>query len=200
MWPGPTLQRSPRPPQGFEASVVGNRISPRRGSSDLTAAFGNAWPASRVAAGMWLIGCTPNVCFLSQDVSRQRATTQGPGVSALLLPTVASGLTDHIWSGWKCLHSRIAPPTRIGKRHWRNKKKEVLILVPHPSFASARGSCVPLPEKEILHIANGDNSRALMRTSHMLSQRGLHHAHHIQLPSEPAPHTSPLLQDGALPA
>jgi len=71
-------------------------------------------------SGMWLLGCTYNLCWPHHELSRQATSAQeGPG-EVLLTPAMASGLTDHIWSIQELLSYRVAPlpwvePTRRGR-------------------------------------------------------------------------------------
>src|SRR2546425_144406 len=57
--------------------------------------------ARRLAAlesGMWLLGCTYNLCWPHHQLSRQEALAHERRGEVLLTPAMASGLTDHIWS------------------------------------------------------------------------------------------------------
>src|SRR6266480_1087624 len=83
--------------------------------------------ARRLAAlesGMWLLGCTYNLCWPHHELSR-RATKAHEGRRAVLLtPAMASGLTDHIWSIQELLSYRVAPlPWVEPKRRGRPKKR-----------------------------------------------------------------------------
>jgi hypothetical protein len=79
--------------------------------------------ASRLAAlesGMWLLGCTSNLCWPHHELSRRAAKVQGVRGEWLLTAAMASGLTDHIWSIQELLSYRLAPlpwvaPTRRGR-------------------------------------------------------------------------------------
>jgi transposase-like protein/IS1 family transposase len=79
--------------------------------------------ARRLAAlesGMWLLGCTYNLCWPHHELSRRAAKDQGVCGEVLLTPAMASGLTDHVWSVQELLSYRVAPlpwvePTRRGR-------------------------------------------------------------------------------------
>jgi IS1 family transposase len=79
--------------------------------------------ARRLAAlesGMWLLGCTYNLCWPHHQLSRQETFAQQGRGEVLLTPAMASGLTDHIWSIQELLSYRVAPlpwvePTRRGR-------------------------------------------------------------------------------------
>src|SRR3989441_9328731 len=82
--------------------------------------------ARRLAAlesGMWLLGCTYNLCWPHHELSRQAAKAQERRGEALLTEALASGLTDHIWSIQELLSYRVAPlPWVAPKRRGRPKK------------------------------------------------------------------------------
>ena len=77
--------------------------------------------AHRLAAletGMYLIGCTYNFCFPHHEVSHAR---HGGSPAT---PAMATGLTDHIWSGQEVLTYKVAPapwvePKRRGRPRTR---------------------------------------------------------------------------------
>src|SRR5437899_12491699 len=85
--------------------------------------------ARRLAAlesGMWLLGCTYNLCWPHHELSRQATRTQEGQREVLLTPAMASGLTDHIWSVQELLSYRLAPlPWVEPKRRGRPKKLAV---------------------------------------------------------------------------
>ena len=82
--------------------------------------------ARRLAAlesGMWLLGCTYNLCWPHHELSRRAAKVQGVRGEVLLTPAMASGLTDHVWSLQELLSYRVAPlPWVAPKRRGRPKK------------------------------------------------------------------------------
>jgi IS1 family transposase len=82
--------------------------------------------ARRLAAlesGMWLLGCTYNLCWPHHELSRQATSAQEGCGEVLLTPAMASGLTDHIWSIQELLSYRAAPlPWVEPKRRGRPKK------------------------------------------------------------------------------
>src|SRR5258708_31790409 len=70
--------------------------------------------------GMWLLGCTYNLCWPHHELSRREATVQGVRGEVLLTPAMASGLTDHVWSVHELLSYRVAPrPWVAPKRRGR---------------------------------------------------------------------------------
>src|SRR3989440_8732953 len=79
--------------------------------------------ARRLAAlesGMWLLGCTYNLCWPHHELSRRAAKAQGRRGEVLLTPAMASGLTAHVWSIQELLSYRVAPlawvvPKRRGR-------------------------------------------------------------------------------------
>ena len=82
--------------------------------------------ARRLAAlesGMWLLGCTYNLCWPHHQLSREATSAQLGRGEVLLTPAMASGLTDHIWSIQELLSYRVAPlPWVEPKRRGRPKK------------------------------------------------------------------------------
>ena len=77
-------------------------------------------------SGMWLLGCTYNLCWPHHELSRREANTQGKRGEVLLTPAMASGLTDHIWSIWELLSYRVAPaPWAAPKGRARPPKQTV---------------------------------------------------------------------------
>ncbi len=83
--------------------------------------------ARRLAAlesGMWVLGCTYNLCWPHHELSRRAAKIQGVRGEVLLTPAMASGLTDHIWSVQELLSYRVAPAPWIApKRRGRPMKQ-----------------------------------------------------------------------------
>jgi IS1 family transposase len=94
--------------------------------------------ARRLAAlesGMWLLGCSYNLCWPHHELSRRAAKLQGIRGEVLLTPAMASGLTDHVWSIQELLSYRVAPfPWIEPKRRGRPKK-----------LARSEASSKPLP-------------------------------------------------------
>ena len=67
--------------------------------------------------GMYLIGCTYNLCFPHHELSHSKH------VGSPCTPAMASGLPDHIWSVWEVLTSKLAPAPWIEpKRPGRPRK------------------------------------------------------------------------------
>jgi AT hook motif len=54
-------------------------------------------------AGMYLIGCTYNLCFPHQELSKKSH------FGRLMTPAMAAALTDHIWSMQELLWHKVAP-------------------------------------------------------------------------------------------
>ncbi len=74
-------------------------------------------------SGMWLLGCTYNLCWPHHELSQRAAKIQGKQGELLLTPAMASGLTDHVWSIKELLSYRVAPlPWVEPKRRGRPKK------------------------------------------------------------------------------
>lgn len=77
-------------------------------------------------AGMWLVGCTYNLCWPHHELSRKEAKAQGKKGEVPITPALASGLTDHVWSVEELLWYRIVPPAWVApKRRGRPPKAGV---------------------------------------------------------------------------
>src|SRR6266699_5963391 len=75
-------------------------------------------------SGMWLLGCTYNLCWPHHELSRREASAQGKRGEVLLTPAMASGLTDHVWSMWELLSYRVAPPPWLAPKRRRRTTKQ----------------------------------------------------------------------------
>src|SRR5947208_9849042 len=53
-------------------------------------------------SGMYLIGCTYNLCFPHHELSTSKH------VGSACTPAMAAGLTDHVWSIWEVLIYKVA--------------------------------------------------------------------------------------------
>jgi hypothetical protein len=86
-------------------------------------------------SGMWLLGCSYNLCWPHHELSRGAPKLQGIRGEVLLTPAMASGLTDHVWSIQELLSYRVTPlPWVEPKRRGRPKK-----------LAGSEASSNPLP-------------------------------------------------------
>jgi hypothetical protein len=63
-----------------------------------------------LSTGMDLIGCTYNLCFPHHELS------QSKHVGSPCTPARASGLTNHVWSVWEVLTSKVAPAPWVEPR------------------------------------------------------------------------------------
>src|SRR5258708_8676715 len=85
------------------------------------------YAARRLAAlesGMWLLGCTYNLCWPHHELSRQATKAQEGRGEVLLTPAMASGVTDHISISHELFSYRVAPfPSDEPKRRRRTKKR-----------------------------------------------------------------------------
>src|SRR6266487_3517406 len=82
--------------------------------------------ARRLAAlesGMWLLGCTYNLCWPHHELSRRAARAQGQRGEVPLTPATASGLTDHVWRISELLNYRVAPSPWIEPKQRKRPKK-----------------------------------------------------------------------------
>ena len=58
-------------------------------------------------AGIYLIGCSYNFCFIHQELSKSEELG---GFGFPCTPAIASGLTDHVWSIKELLTYKVVPP------------------------------------------------------------------------------------------
>src|SRR6266487_1118567 len=104
-----------------------------------TLSLHDALPISALESGMWLLGCTYNLCWPHHELSRRAAKAQGVRGEVLLTPAMASGLTDHVWSVKELLSYRVAPaPWVAPKRRGRPAKQTEL----HESLQQSWGEQV----------------------------------------------------------
>ncbi len=100
-------------------------------------------------AGMWLVGCTYNLCWPHHELSRRAAKVQGRKGEVSITPAMASGLTDHVWSIGDVLLFRIAPPEWIApKRRGRSRKAIAPVIRPlstrpRPALRLRKGALCP---------------------------------------------------------
>jgi transposase-like protein len=82
-------------------------------------------------AGMWLVGCAYNVCWVHEGL-RQPAAPGGRRKWVARTPAMAAGLTDHVWTVEELLNYRVPPPPwKAPKRRGRPPKR-----LPSPSTLS----------------------------------------------------------------
>lgn len=71
-------------------------------------------------SGMYLIGCTYNLCFPHHELSKAKHAGHA------CTPAMAAGLTDHVWSVWEVLTYKVAPPAWVEpKRRGRPRTRSV---------------------------------------------------------------------------
>lgn len=90
--------------------------------------------------GMYLIGCTYNLCFPHHELSK---TTH---VGYACTPAMAAGLTDHIWTVQEVLTLKIAPAPWVKPKRSRNKARVDPAL---PKRPRGRPRKHPLPDPTI---------------------------------------------------
>ncbi len=86
--------------------------------------------AHRLAAlhtGMYLLGCTSNFCWPHHELSRSAPDAEtGKRSWEARTPAMASGLTDHVWSVFELMRSKIAPaPWTAPKRRGRPRTRPI---------------------------------------------------------------------------
>jgi hypothetical protein len=130
--------------RGTEAAIAGVLATTHRGSgmntSDierLNATFhaslaplvrrGRAIAHTKAAltAGMWLVGCTDNVCWLHESL-RQRAPVGAPWNWQERTPAIAAGLTHHRWTMLERLRYHVSLPPWVAPKHRGRPSKRAL--------------------------------------------------------------------------
>src|SRR5258707_4792985 len=109
--------------------------------------------ARRLAAlesGMWLLGCTYNLCWPHNELSRRAAKVQGVRGEVLLTPAMASGLTDHIWSIWELFSYRVAPAPWVAPKRRRRPTKQT-----EPHVRSQQSSSQQPRRRPLLSLQKG---------------------------------------------
>ena len=104
--------------------------------------------ARRLAAlesGMWLLGCTYNLCWPHHELSRREADAQGKRGEVLLTPAMASGLTNHVWSVRELLTFRVPPPAWVAPKRRRRPK----------GSGSLASSLAPTRSRPLLRLRKG---------------------------------------------
>ncbi len=86
--------------------------------------------AHRLAAlhtGMYLLGCTSHFCWPHHELSRSAPDAEtGKRSWEARTPAMASGLTDHVWSVFELMRSKIAPaPWTAPKRRGRPRTRPI---------------------------------------------------------------------------
>jgi len=82
-----------------------------------------AHTAATLQAGMWMVGCSYNLCWAHDSL--RLAAPAGSGRTWLeRTPAIAAGLTDHRWSPGELLRYRVPPATWVApKRRGRPPKR-----------------------------------------------------------------------------
>jgi IS1 family transposase len=86
--------------------------------------------------GMYLVGCTYNLCFPHHELSK------GKHLGYSCTPAMAAGLTDHLWSIEELLCFQVPPPPWAAPKRLRRPR-------PRPEARSTR------PERPLLRLRKG---------------------------------------------
>ena len=85
-----------------------------------------------LSAGMWLVGCADNFCWLHASL-RQRAPAGAPWKWQERTPAMAAGLTNHRWTMQALVCSHVPLPPWVAPKRRGPRPKQVL----HPGMAVA---------------------------------------------------------------
>ncbi len=94
-------------------------------------------------AGMYLIGCTYNLCFPHHELSK---TTH---FGYACTPAMAAGVTDHIWSVQEVLTYKIAPAPMVDPKPARRSRKNASCDPAVPKRPRGRPRKHPLPDPTV---------------------------------------------------
>jgi transposase-like protein len=93
-----------------------------------------------IEAGMYLIGCTYNLCFAHHELS----TSKHRGHPCT--PAMAAGLTDHLWSVSELLQYKVAPAPWVEPKRVRQRGKASVCDQTLPKRPRGRPRKHPLPD------------------------------------------------------
>jgi transposase-like protein len=98
-----------------------------------------------LSAGMWLVGCTYNFCWLHESL-RQRAPAGAPWKWQERTPAMAARLTDHRWTMCELLGYQVPLPVWVApKRRGRPPKRALqpaIAVATSPRLTVAVPSCL----------------------------------------------------------
>jgi len=99
--------------------------------------------------GMYLIGCTSNLCWPHHELSK--ATHMGFACT----PAMASGLTDHLWSMGEVLTYKVAPPPWVEPKRRGRPRTRPTLDPNRPKRLRGRPRKHPLPEPTLTKRPRG---------------------------------------------
>ena len=99
--------------------------------------------------GMYLIGCTYNLCWPHHELSK--ATHMGFACT----PAMASGLTDHLWSMGEVLTYKVAPPPWVEPKRRGRPRTRPTLDPNRPKRLRGRPRKHPLPEPTLTKRPRG---------------------------------------------
>ncbi len=90
--------------------------------------------------GMYLIGCTYNLCFAHHELSKPRHR------GAACTSAMAAGITNHLWTIQEVLTYKIAPASRVKPKRSRRSPKDAGAKAMGPKRPRGRPHKHPLPD------------------------------------------------------
>ncbi len=108
--------------------------------------------ASRIQAlptGMYLLGCTYNVCFAHQELSKAKPWGRA------CTPAMASGVTDHVWSVREWLGYTVAPAPWIEPKRRGRPRKAADANPALPKRSRGRPRTHPVPDPTVPNRPRG---------------------------------------------
>lgn len=93
--------------------------------------------------GMYLIGCTYNLCFAHHELSHTKR------LGFACTPAMAAGLTDHLWTIQEVLTYKVAPAPWVKPKRIRRSRKQVEGELARPKRPRGRPRKHPLPDPTV---------------------------------------------------
>ena len=108
--------------------------------------------------GMYLIGCTYNLCFPHHELSK----TAHFGCPTT--PAMAASLTDHIWSMSELLRYKIAPSPFGARKPAKRSRKSLVAGPPVPKRPRGRPRTRPIPDPSVPKRPRGRPRKSALAT------------------------------------
>ena len=108
--------------------------------------------------GMYLIGCTYNLCFPHHELSK----TAHFGCPTT--PAMAASLTDHIWSMSELLRYKIAPSPFGARKPAKRSRKSLVAGPPVPKRLRGRPRTRPIPDPAVPKRPRGRPRKSALAT------------------------------------
>ena len=109
--------------------------------------------------GMYLIGCTYNLCLAHHALSKTAH------VGCPTTPAMAASLTDHIWSMRELLMYKIAPSPFLARKQAKRSRKSLVSDPTVPKRPRGRPRTRPVPDPSLPKRPRGRPRKIALATS-----------------------------------